>query len=293
LFNLNLMIMKRGNLLRTVTSVAIAMFVANGVFGQIMDANLTVDETTDQYVTINKALPYHVTPDPYFNPNYDAGGGWLVTSDFLWSFSTEPGGATPVFSDNTAINPDITLDVIGDYVLDVVETSADGCAGTTRQLNIHVLAAPTFDFGARLDIEQCGDMAATDVLFDIADNTATDFLVDWTYDVDNLLADKVTLDDELAASDVTHTDDAFAAPGAGLVLANQAFPVLNSKVTRYTFTLTGINDAVSRVSDYIAPLGRNILATNFTNYAAGADNTFIIVVLPAPTTGPIYHLPNL
>ena len=286
--------MKRGNLLRIVTSVAIAMFVAYGAYGQQIDANLTADETADQYVTIDKALPYHVTPDPYFNPNYDAGGGWVVTSDFLWSFSTVPGGATPVFSDNTVINPDITLDVVGDYVLDVVETSADGCADATpRQLNIHVLAAPTCDFGARLDIEQCGDLAATDVLFDIAANGAADFLVDWTYDVDNLLADKVTLDDELAASDATNTDDVHAASGAGLVLVNQAFPVLNSKVTRYTFTLTGINDAVSRVSDYIAPLGRNILATNYTNYAAGADSEFIIIVLPAPTTGPIYHLPNL
>ena len=80
--------MKRGNLLRIVTSVAIAMFVAYGAYGQQIDANLTADETADQYVTIDKALPYHVTPDPYFNPNYDAGGGWVVTSDFLWSFST-------------------------------------------------------------------------------------------------------------------------------------------------------------------------------------------------------------
>ncbi len=135
-------------------------------------------------------------------------------------------------------------------------------------------------------------------MFDIANNGADavdgsgDYLVDWTYDVDNLLADKATLDDELAASDATNTDDAFATSGTGLVLANQAFPVLNNKVTRYTFTLDGINEAVSRRSDYIAPLGRNLVGA-FTNYVPGADNTFVVMVLPAPTTGPIYHVPNL
>jgi len=291
LFNLNFIIMKRGNLLRIVTSVAIAMFVANVAFTQQQDANLTVDQTTDQYVTVDKALPYHVVPDPYFNPGYVA-PGWTVNSTFLWSFTVNPS----IFniSNATVINPDVTIGEIGAFTLNVVETSADGCADVTpTSITIHVLAAPTTNFGGRADVEQCGDLAATNVLFDIANNTADDFLVDWTYDVDNLLADKSTLDDELVALDATNTDSPFAAAGTGLVLVNQAFPVLNSKITRYTFALTGINDAVSRRSDYIAPLGRNIAATNFTNYAPGADNTFVIMVLPAPSTGNIYHIPNL
>jgi len=228
----------------------------------------------------------------YFNPNYNAGGSWAVTSTFLWSFTVNPASFT--ISNTGVINPDITIGTVGDYTLNVLETSADGCPGVTpTSIAIHVLAAPSFDFGGRADVSQCGGLAATNVLFDIGVNGADDYLVDWTYDVDNLLADKSTLDDELAASDATHTDAAFAASGAGLTLVNQAFPVLNNKVTRYTFTLSGINDAVSRVSDYIAPLGRNIAATNFTNYAPGADATFVVMVLPAPTTGPIYHIPNL
>jgi len=289
--------MKKSVLLKIVVGAGLFMFLGFNASAQQKDANLTVDQTVEQYVTITKAMPYHVTPDVYFNPNYIA-PGWTVTSDFLWSFAVNP--AVFAISDATVINPDITIGSLGDYTLNVVETSTDGCADATpTQLLIHVIAAPTFDFGARPDVEQCGSIvAATDVLFDIANNGADvvdgtgDYLVDWTYDVDNLLADKITLDDELVALDVTNTDDAFATSGNGLVLANQTFPVLNNEVTRYTFALTGINEAVSRRSDYIAPLGRNLVGA-YTNYAPGADNTFVITVLPAPTTGPIYHVPNL
>ena len=289
--------MKKSVLLSSVLGVGLFVFMGNSAFGQAKDANLSVDQTIDQYVTVNKAMPYFVQPDAYFNPNYIA-PGWAVSSTFLWSFSVNP--AVFNISSATAINPDITIGTVGDYTLNVVETSADGCPDATpTQLAIHVLAAPSFDFGARPDVSQCGGiLVATDVLFDIVNNGADavdgtgDYLVDWTYDVDNLLSDKVTLDDELAASDATNTDVAFTTSGVGKVLANQTFPVVNNKVTRYTFTLTGINEAVSRRSDYIAPLGRSLVGA-FTNYVPGADNTFVVMVLPAPTTGPIYHIPNL
>jgi hypothetical protein len=283
--------MKKCYLMKIVASAGFFVFLGFSASAQIKDANLTVDQTVDQYVTVNKAMPYHVTPDPYFNPNYVA-PGWAVTSSFLWSFTADPSSFT--ISNATVINPDVTIGEVGDFELNVLETSADLCpAAAPTSITIHVLAAPTFDFGGRADVEQCGGLALTDVLFDIGINNADDYLVDWTYDVDNLESDKVTLNDELAASDATNTDDAFAASGTDLVLVNQAFPVLNNEVTRYTFTLTGINDAVSRRSDYIVPLGRNLAATNFTNYAPGADATFVVMVLPAPTTGPIYHVPNL
>jgi len=63
LFNLNLIIMRRGNLLRIGTSVAIAMFVAFGVFGQQKDANLTVTNAINDTITIGTEIPYHVTPE--------------------------------------------------------------------------------------------------------------------------------------------------------------------------------------------------------------------------------------
>lgn len=288
--------MKKGVLLRIFVGTGLFVFLGFNASAQQKDANLTVDQTVDQYVTVNKAMPYYVTPDAYFNPNYIA-PGWSVTSSFLWSFSVNP--AVFNFSSTTAINPDITIGTVGNYTLNVVETSVDGCADATpTQLAVHVIAVPSFDFGGRPDITQCGAIAvAQDVLFDIANNGADavdgtgDYLVDWTYVVENMLADKVT-PDGAPITNTTNTDVSFTTSGAGKVLVNQTFPIQNNKVTRYTFTLTGINEAVSRRSDYIAPLGRSLVGA-FTNYAPGADNTYVVMVLPAPTTGPIYHVPNL
>lgn len=286
--------MKKTNFLKIALTLVFAIAVI-GVFGQAKDANLTVDQTVAHTVTVSKAIPFYVTPDSYFNPGYVA-PGWAVTSTFLWSFdnavltgAVDPSTVTPTFSSNTVINPDITFNETGNYVLAVQESSAD-CDGSIRLQSITVIAAPTTDFGARPDVEQCGAIAvATDVLFDIANNTAADYLVDWTYDVDELAADKTTLLAERADLDATNTDDAFAANGAGLVLSNQTFPVLNGRVTRYTFTLTGINDEISRRSDYVSG-GRIWPVVTFVNHTVGADDTFIVTVLPAPTTGPIYHL---
>lgn len=285
--------MKKMNFLKIAFTVVLA--VSFGVaFGQEIEGGagvrLTVDETVDQYVTVNKAMPYHVMPDIYFNPGYTSGGGWAVLSDFAWSFSVDPASFT--ISDPAVINPDVTIGTVGDFVLNVVETSADGCAGTTTSLNIHVLAAPDMNFSVADIVDNCGPLAAQNVLFNIVDNSATDYLVDWTYDVDELAADKSTLLDERVDLDATNTDDAFAANGNGLTLVNQAFPVLNNRVTRYTFTLTGINDAVSRVSDYVAPNGRAWPIATFTDYASTGTSTWTVTVLPAPTTGPIYHIAN-
>jgi hypothetical protein len=293
----NLITMKKNFSLRIFAGAGLCLFLGLNASAQVKDANLTVDQTVDQYVTINKAVPFHVTPDAYFNPNYNVGGLWAVSSTFTWSSSAP---LTTSFSSTTVINPDVTFSAVANHTLSVVETSADGCPDATpMQILVHVLAAPSFDFGGLADIlNHCGDQAAMNVTFTIANNGADavdgtgDYFVDWTYDVDNLLADKSTLDNELAGLDMVHTDTTFTTSGAK-TLQNRAFPVLNNKVTRYTFTLDGINDAVSRQSDYIVPRGRNIANTTYTNYVPGADNTFVVLVLPAPTTGPIYHVPNL
>jgi|WetSurSiteA1Bulk_404760.scaffolds.fasta_scaffold02973_5 hypothetical protein len=292
--------MKKGFLLKVVVSAGLFICIGMNGFGQAKEAALTVTQAVEQYVTVDKAMPYFVEPDIYFNPGWTAGGGWAVVSNFAWTFSAPAPAFT--ITDATVINPDITINDEGTFTLNVVETSADGCADATpTQLIIHVLAVPTFDFGSRADVEQCGPITvAQDVLFDIADNGADaafnasgDYLVDWTYNVDELSADRTTvLVDHAGDLDATNTDDAFATSGTGKVLANQTFPVLGGHITRYTFTLTGINEAVSRQSDWIAPLARGT-NTNYTNYPAGADDTFEVIVLPAPTTGPIYHLPNL
>ena len=305
MFNLNFFIMKRGNLLRTVASVAIAMFVAFGVFGQQRDANLTVTNAINDTITIGTEIPYHVTPDAYFNPNYNVGGGWAVSSEFLWSFdgavltgASYP-GAAPTYDDplgvstqaDTLINPDVTFDgTIGDYVLAARESSRSGCAGTIQLLNIHTVDTPSVSIGYA-DIDQCGNYAlGGPVQVTIAGGKDT-YWLDWTLVVDSLTADASSSLGQIVGSNITETDQVHAASGAVDIDAVTAHNVIDNHVTRYTYTLGGVNDRISRKSDYI-PVTRDATQGSWTEYG-GADLSWIIIVRPAPTTGPIYHLPNL
>ncbi|MCG8411040.1 MAG: hypothetical protein MI739_07130 [Bacteroidales bacterium] len=298
--------MKNVNLLKVLATLTLVLLIS-GAYAQKKDVNLTKKNDISHTVTVGKPIPFYVEPDAYYNPNYTEANSWGVTSTFLWSFddaeltgAVDPSAADkkPTFTSNTVINPDITFNEKGEYTLAVRESSAS-CDGNIQLQVIKVIDAPSCNFGDRPDIDNnCGDLAATDVKFDIAINGATNYKVDWTIDVDNLTADKASVIDALNGSTGTFADldeetvDAdFATSGAGLVLTNQAFPVVNGKVTRYTFTLTGINDEISRRSDYIAG-GRvwDVPATAWVNHPAAADDKFVIIVLPAPTTGPIYHL---
>ncbi len=62
--------------------------------------------------------------------------------------------------------------------------------------------------------------------------------------------------------------------------------------TIYTYTLEGVSDRISRKADY-ATGGYTYNKLAWTLYDKNdTDATFVIVVNPAPVTGPIYHISN-
>jgi hypothetical protein len=80
----------------------------------------------------------------------------------------------------------------------------------------------------------------------------------------------------------------------GYSFTSSALNVQNNLRTRYTYTLikasdapgaaaNGVISAISQKSNYIAGV---ISTYPFT------DNQIVIIVNPAPVTGPIYHIPN-
>ena len=306
--------MKRGNLLRVCTSVAVAMLVATGLFGQQKDANLSAPNTINDTITQGSTMPFYVTPDTYFNPNYNAGGSWAVTSSYLWSFDNATltgavdGSATttPSYSDpnnpantraDTVINPDITFDgTVGDYVLAAQESSRTGCAGTIQLLNIHVVDTPSVRFPVGVlynDVDQCGTYThngGAPVQVTIGGGKDT-YWLDWTLVVDTMNANGTVSLGPVTSKNISQTNQVFAASGNVNLDAATAFTVVNNRVTRYTYTLSGINDRISRKSDYIHVV-RDSNPGDYTE-RLGADLTWVVIVRPAPTTGPIYHLPNL
>ena len=275
--------MKKMNILKIAFTLVLAISMS-AVFGQIQDVNV-VDNGATFTMTVGSEVPFNVAPDSYFNPNYNAGGLWAVSSDFLWSFSVNP--ASFSFDDATSIAPDITIGTIGSYTLNVLETAAGGCpSGSGTSVAVEVIDVPDVNFPAN-PADACEIVGVTSIPITIENNGASAYNIDWTLDVDELSFDQATVLSSLAQE--VNTDDAFAL--ADTELDSRVLTTISSHVTRYTYTITGINDAVSRVSDYI-PVTRDATQPALTEYTPQTKATYVVVILPAPTTGIIYHLSN-
>ena len=61
------------------------------------------------------------------------------------------------------------------------------------------------------------------------------------------------------------------------------------KTTLYSYAINGVNDRISRKSDYLS--NPTAAADSWTWYDTTTE-TVVIKVNPAPVTGPIYHIPN-
>lgn len=197
MFNLNFKMMKRGFLLRILTSFAIALLVTNGLFAQVeatgdyeeYDASTTAPTTID-YVTVGATMGYYAVPDPVYHPSYVLGGPYTLTADFTWAWTvpTDPGTAATVtypvatFPANYAR---ITYPVAGNYVVNVAETAPaafGGCADVTPTImNVTVIAAPTGtmsiapggawqEIAANASYQICGDQAAQTVTVSFVEN---------------------------------------------------------------------------------------------------------------------------
>jgi len=145
-------------MLRTVLSVAAAMLITMGVFGQnppapyaVYDANTTAPTNVD-YVTIKTGgttMGYYALPDPVYHPNYVATGA--LTANFTWGWVTvaHPGTA-PTITPGAGVLANyatILYPVVGHYSITVAETAPaalGGCTDATpTELEVEVIAAPT------------------------------------------------------------------------------------------------------------------------------------------------------
>ncbi len=317
--------MKRKGLLRIGLGVAIAMFVVNGLFAQVSnpdyalyDANETAPTAIDS-VTTGSTTGFYVLPDPYYHPDYNAVGGWTLTANFTWnwSFNGASGGSTINDADPNDNYVEIDWGAVSGgtpYEVNVYEESSPAmgsCQGDVTVLNVEVVAAPTVTFTADnpgtiigADLTVCdGDARLADIVQAAFTGFYT-FQLDWDLEI-------ATLDASMAkdeyfdinygslgaiqdyaiqnqGSDGSQTTG-IAASTYDLTVPTGGFLVQNSKTTVFTYDIRGVNDRISRKSDYL------------TNPTAQLDSwswydtvveTIVITVNPAPDTGPIYHIPN-
>jgi hypothetical protein len=212
------------------------------------------------------------------------------------------------------------------------ENSAFGfaCPGDTKTFDLHIFPAPSADLNNQTTIvKNCGDytLTATDL---VLTTNATDKLdLYWSRDVDELVVNagtgalapkgsavKTTLKYSNATTALTPdvTDglawaysvttaysagDATNAPANGtqtLKATGKLSVVSGHKVGtmyRYYFSAAdGVNDFVSRRSQYLA-LGANVKdPTKCTRYKAATTHEVVFYVVNKPTTGPVYHIGN-
>jgi len=130
-----------------------------------------------------------------------------------------------------------------------------------------------------------------------------------TLDAAETMPAAVDIQGDIAASTVSGTNPLIVNSGdlTGTTLpllgGASAFPTVNNDITVYVLNMStnGYNAKISRKSDYVAMRDNGGTPANWDdgNYSWYTDDNSganeldaYIVILPAPQTGPIYHIPN-
>ncbi len=316
--------MKRGNLLRMITSIAIALFVANGLFAQVENTGdyeaITGAATEIDSVTVGTTTGLYVKPDAYFHPGYVA-PNWTLTTGFTWSWNVPAGLGAITFSavDTNYVEIQWNAASVASTSIVVTETAPAGFGGCSGDTNVYVqvIDSPTATFtadnpgtiiGANLTVCE-GDARLADVV-QATMTGITSLQLEWTLEIATLDATAVKDEYFNLAKASLGAVQAFAINRAG-TLANPQETGINAltfnfnkptdgtytaiqpaalkKSTVYTYVINGINDRISRKSDYLTNAAG---AANLWTWYDTTAETITIRVNPAPVTGPIYHIPN-
>ncbi|PLX10297.1 MAG: hypothetical protein C0597_17005 [Marinilabiliales bacterium] len=173
-------------------------------------------------------------------------------------------------------------------------------------MDVDVIGAPSVTYSADApgtiigaDLTVCeGDARLTDVVqlafTQAAIAGSPSYLASYTIDIDTTATTAFTETFSNAAAVATDAATlGLAQPvdhgdGAGFVCLTNAGG--DKRTTVYTYTILGVNDRISRKSDYLTNSGA--LPTGWSLYDTTAE-TIAITVNPAPVTGPIYHIGNM
>lgn len=302
--------MKRGTLMKNLFGLAFALVMANGLFAQnpisADFAPIYSDDT--QYidsVTVGATTPYWVLPDSYFHPNFTTNGS--LTAGFTWNWAIDLAGPTMNATDNYV---EVDWPAVGYFELSVNEeapSAMGGCSSADSLIHVRVIAEPSVTYspdasgsiiGANLEVCEGNARLATDVV-QAAITTAAggspevqlaySLLVETVDAGGNSSTVSNTVYDFVAGTQVTGINAAtydLALPAGGFIAIDGGS---GKETSVYTYTINGVTDRISRKSDYLANTAG--APDSWTPYDTTAE-TIVITVNPAPTTGPIFHIPN-
>ena len=312
--------MKKQNLLKLAFTM-MAMVIITGAMAQLTtpgeithtgDPATYETATTTTYQTVGVSLRLYVEPDVVYSPSYTGTGvaGAGLNTNSLWRWVSGPAYTVGVPADEVkaAANQnwvDIASPVAGATTYWVLESnSLITCPGTATSHVVYGVTAPTADIAgqgnswdaitAGTNFRRCASGADIgDVITVSITETGAPALAElYTYGIS---VEQQALDASLVPTgginDVTGTYGVAAAPGSLVAAANHIIPALPllgaSTPTQYRFTLTA-NSIFSNISIRSQLRAGIAVPTGYT----GAATTITYNLLPVPTTGPIFHIPN-
>jgi hypothetical protein len=300
-------IMKRVFKLRTTVAVAALALLATGTFAQILTDYENVAET--MYQTVGTTFRLYVEPDAVYSPTYNPATNANIspTAEWTWTYAGLTGA--PLTGVATAQNwVEFTNPAAGAYTITVAESNTlGGCIdGTPVSQAVTVIGAPTAALTTADPAQACGDQVAMAVALTFTEAVPVAF-AGYAFAVNELVENisptsvvLATLTDNdgfidfpLAGKLNSGNGLTGAASPYGYSFNTSALTVQNGLRTRYTYTLIKASDAPGASADgVISAISQksNYIDGNDT-YAFG-DNQIVIIVNPAPTTGPIFHVPN-
>lgn len=285
--------MKKQNLLK-LALVTVAMLLFVGANAQnpadFDDAALDGDIS---YVTVGKTMPFYVVPDNNYHPTWTPFSNNL-TSGFTWTWTSTAFGTDLTLATQTDNYVTITANNIGSYLVNVKEAAPaawGGCEDPTgTDITINVVAAPTiggFPYFTGLGASPylvCAPFTANPNIqitgfpnFEVIVSLSSQEI-----DFSGTLQGSATLILDEEAVVVGGGNSLTSGTGTYIFDADRVLDILGGhQRTQYVYTVHGVTDLVSRKSDYLS-----------TQTLYGAGTTYTIIVNPAPTTGPIFHIPN-
>jgi hypothetical protein len=306
--SINKGIMKREFTRKSILVLA-AIVVSMGLFAQIPSdyTSISGDNTVAiDSVTVGSTTPYYVAPDSYYHPDY-AGLGTL-TAGFTWTWLVTPAAGTSMSATNNYV--EIDWNAAGLFNVTVNEqapASLGGCAGPDTNMYVRVIAEPSVTYTANnpntiigTDISVCENdpqlAGIVQAAITSVAGTSPTVQLQYTFRIDTVHQDagsgQFSLDEYLgsASSQITSINAAtynLDKPAAGYVALDESGS--GKKQTVYTYTINGVNDRISRKSDY---MNNSAKAADAWSWYDTTVETIVITVNPAPTTGPIYHISN-
>jgi hypothetical protein len=315
--------MKKMNFWKAVLGVATAMLLSVGAYGQVAnsdyeryDTDLQNPDTID-YVTLrtggSTVMGYYALPDPVYHPAY-AGPAWTLTANFTWDWTVTPAMATA--KPGAANYVQVTYTAVGAYDITVAEhapAAMGNCADATpTEMVVNVIAPPAAVVTTADPAQACSSQPAMAVALSFTEAVPVNW-AGYAFAVNQLIEnidvagnpvglailDADTLDFPTTGKLNSGNGLTGGASPYGYTFNTRDLNVLNGQRTRYTYTLVkasdapaaagdGLMSAISQKSDYIAEAG----GADYLTYAYTGDHAIVIIVNPAPSTGPIYYVPN-